>query len=337
MALAAAFVSLAGCSGDGGGDAGTQDADFEELGLQADDSTGILRGVVVDEAIRPIAGALVTALRPGGGNVSMTTQDDGLFGYDGLEPGTYFVTVAKAGYVAQQASGEVVAGEAEPKALKVLLLADPTTRPYVQLYHLDAYMTCSVRPMFLGAQCGFGQSNDVVNSDESLPARPEWIQSEMTWESTQAVGDELSLAIRCDDGDDPAGKCPDGVLTIVRAEGVSPLTATINRTVADAWALGGEGGNPLIINLFAFGRSDLDVWDEETIDGAQKPVTGNDCMQWGLVGQAALGFDPATCMRLTGPGLVLNQKIDVYTNVFYGFAPAEGWGFLRDGPHPVPQ
>ncbi|MEK6975428.1 MAG: carboxypeptidase-like regulatory domain-containing protein [Candidatus Thermoplasmatota archaeon] len=333
--LVAATLAIAGCSGSNG-DPVVDNANFEDLGLQADESTGILRGVVIDEAIRPLAGVRVTVLRAAEGNVTMETKDDGLFGFDKLAPGTYFVVAQKPGFITVQGSGEVVAGEAEPDAVKLMLKPDPLNQPYVQPYHLDGYMTCSVRPMFIGLQCGFGQSNDVVNSNEALSGIPEWIQSEMTWDSTQAIGDELSLAIRCNPNDDPAGKCPDGVLTIVRAEGVSPLTATLNRTIIDAWALGGDGGNPLIINLFAFGRSDLDVWDEETIDGAQKPVTGNDCMQWGLVGQIALGFDPTTCMRATGPGLVLNQKIDVYTHVFYGFTPNEGWSFIDDGQHPAP-
>ena len=337
LAFLLAATLLAGCS-DAGGGPEAQEADFEQLELQADETTGILRGVVVDEAIRPIPGVLVTAVGPGGGNVSMTTKDDGLFGFGKLAPGTYFVSVMKAGFTAQQASAEVVAGESEPKPLKILMAADPSTAPYVEALHLDGFMTCSVRPGFFALQCGFGQNNDVVNQRTDLAQRPEWIQSEMTWESTQAIGDEMSLAIRCNPGDssDPAGMCPDGTVTIVRAEGPNPLVATVNRTVADLWAIGGPGGNPLDINLFAFGRSDLDAWDEETIDAAQKPATGNDCMQWGVVGNTVFGFDPETCMRITGPGLILNQKVDVYSHVFYGYLPPEGWTFLEAGAPPAP-
>lgn len=335
IALLLASLVLAGCS-DAKNATPEPEADFEDFGLEASDTTGILRGVVIDEAIRPIAGVQIVLIGPDT-NRTMLTREDGLFGFDGLAPGDYFVSASKLGFTAIQSSGRVQAGVKEPSPIKIQLTADPSTRPYVQLYHLDAFMTCSARPMFIGIQCGFGQSNNVVNSEEELTGRPLWIQSEMTWQSTQAIGDELSLAIRCHPGDnDPAGKCPDGVAGIVRSEGTSPQVAIINQTLADFWALGGEGGNPLIINLFAFGRSDLDVWDEKTIDDAQKPATGNDCMQWGLVGQVAFGFDPASCMRLTGPGFVYNQKIDVYTNVFYGFAPVEGWMFLTDGEHPVP-
>lgn len=336
-------LALAGCSQDPAGSDGTGDdvpTNFEDFELQASETTGILRGVVIDEAIRPLGGVLVVVMKPGGGNLTMETEDDGLFGFDGLEAGTYFLTASKATYVGTQVSAEVVAGEDSPDAIKVLLAADPAFAPYVQPYHMDGYMECSRRPMFFAQQCDLpGGQTQEVNEDYDLgTVAPQFIQSEMTWDSTQAVGDELSLAIRCLPGDvtDPAGKCPDGTQGIVRAEGVSPLVAPINRTLIEQWALGGPGGNPLSINLFVFGRSDLDVWDEETIDNAQKPVTGKPCMEWGLVGQVAFGFGPGTCMRATGPGLVLNQKIDVYTHVFYGYEPPAGWSFVAGDTPPSP-
>lgn len=330
-------LGLAGCSGGGAPDEGgglqVDDEDFNDLGLDADSNTGILRGVVIDEAIRPLAGAAVTALGAGGANVTMTTHDDGLFGFDRLEPGTYFVSVAKVGYVPTQTSAEVVANVDDPEPVKILLAADPATRPYVQPYHLDGYIGCSIRPMLLAYQCPGITATNVVNANyDDMPATPDWIQSEMRWESTQAVGDELSLAIRCLPGDtDPADRCPDGQRTIARSEGVSPLVATINRTLASNWTLGGPEGNPLSISIFVFGRSDLDVYDEETVDSAQQPVTGKPCLDWnGVV------FPAGTCVRATGPGLVLNQKVDVYTHVFYGYLPPEGWTFGADGEPPGP-
>lgn len=333
-------VVLAGCADDpadtaAGPGVPVDDDDFNDLGLDADEDTGILRGVVIDEAIRPLPGVLVSAIGAGGVNVTMTTLDDGLFGFDDLEPGTYFLSVAKAGYVSTQTSAEVVANVDDPDPVKILMTADPATRPYVQPYHLDGYIGCSVRPMFLAYQCPGITATNVVNANyDDMPTTPDWIQSEMVWDSTQATGDELSLSIRCLPGDtDPAERCPDGQLTITRAEGHSPLVATINRTVALNWTLGGPEGNPLSVSIFVFGRSDLDVWDEETIDGAQEPVTGDPCLHWPDQG---LLFGPGTCMRATGPGFVLNQKVDVYTHVFYGYTPPEGWSFGENGDPPAP-
>jgi hypothetical protein len=329
-------LALAGCSED---PAGTQDtgddvpADFQELGLEASDTTGILRGVVIDEAIRPLPGVLVTVLKPGGGNLTMETEDDGLFGFDALEPGTYFLTATKPGFVPTQVSADVVAGDDSPNAVKVLLAADPANAPFIQPHHLDGYITCSLRPMFIAVQCP-GAGGNIVNANYEMSRTPTWIQGEMTWESTQATGDELSLVVNCLPDEDPAERCQEGQMTIVRDEGLAPRMITINETTAANWTLGGPGGNPLSVSIFVFGRSDLDVWDEALIYNAQKPATGNDCLHWPQVG--GYPFAPGTCMRATGPGLVVNQKVDVYTNIFYGFTPNEGWSFIEDGAHEVP-
>jgi hypothetical protein len=327
--LALCCTALAGCAGGGGDKADpSKDVDFTELDLQATDTTGIIRGLVVDVAVRPIADVTLD-LR--GADTTKTTKSnaDGAFGFDGLPPGDYFIVANKSGYVGAQQSTQVVAGVAEPAIVKVLLEADPSTTPYVEVQHLDGFIQCSVRPGFIGLQCGL-TDEDIVNAEYPFARVPEFIQSEMVWESTQAFGDELSLAIRCLPGGDPVGRCPDGQLTITRAEGKSPQVARINRTAVDNWTLGPEG-DPMSISVFAFGRSDLDVYDEETVDDAQEPVTGKPCLDW-----MGTLFPAGTCIRMTGPGFIVNQKFDVYTHIFYGYAPPEAWQFSVDGDPPAP-
>lgn len=324
-------VALAGCAGGGGDGDGAadpaKDVDFGDLDLQATDTTGIIRGVVVDLAVRPVAGVAVE-LRGAGEPTRTTSNAEGAFGFDALPPGDYFLTASKPGYIEAQQSTQVVAGVEEPPIVKILIEADPTTQPYVEAYVFAGFIECSVRGMVIAYQCGVTDV-DVVHEEYELAMAPESIVSEMIWASTQAAGDELSLSIRCLPGDsDPAEKCPEGQRGIVRSEGKSPQVARINRTLAEQWAL---GVNPLIIDLFAFGRSDLDAYNESTVDEAQKPVTGEDCLDWnGVV------FPDGTCVRATGPGLILNQKVDVYTHVFYGYAPPEDWQFSVDGDPPAP-
>lgn len=333
--LALASVALAGCASGGGKatpDDVVSDKDFDGLGLKADSDTGILRGVVIDDAIRPIAGALVTLIVSPESNKTMTTKEDGVFGFDQLAPGEYFLQVTKAGFVSVQSSGRVEVGVANPDPVKVQMLADKSSLPYVESHHLDGYIQCSVRAMVIAEQCGVTDA-DVVNEDDDLVARPAWIQSEMIWTSTQAFGDELSLAIRCYADSDPAGKCADGQQTVIRSEGKNPQVARINGTLIEQWALGGPGGDPLHISLFAFGRSDLDAFDEPTIYAAQEPVTGDPCLYWPDQG---ILFGSHTCMRATGPGVIVNQKVDVYTHVFYGFLPPEDWSFGATGEVPTP-
>lgn len=319
------LTALAGCS-QTAPVSSDEDLDFDELNLSASATTGILRGVVIDTAIRPVA-AVEILLTGTDVNRTTTTNDQGLFGFGDLPEGDYFVVARKPGYSSTQSSGKVVAGIEEPPLVKIQIAADPATRPFVQPYHLDGFMTCSLRAMIVAYPCGFG-SDDIVNDAYELERRPDWIQLEMVWDSTQAIGDEMSLSIRCLPDEDPAELCQSGQQGIVRSEGISPQIATINRTVADTWLLGGPGGNPLSVWIYAFGRSDLDVYDEETIDPAQEPVTGKPCLEWQDQG---LLFGPGTCMRATGPGLILNQKVDVYTHVYYGFLPPEGWSFGEHG------
>src|SRR5690242_6986744 len=76
-------------------------------------SVGLLRGVVVDEAIRPLGNASVTAAGTTA-TVNATTTDDGLFAFEGLEPGVYVVTVTKQFYSSQQTTADVRLGEEGP-------------------------------------------------------------------------------------------------------------------------------------------------------------------------------------------------------------------------------
>src|SRR5688572_33036463 len=85
--LLLALLALAGCSGDAGGPAA------EGLGAQASTveataTTGGIRGVVVDDAVRPIAGAEVKVQ---GSDKTTTSDSSGLFTISGLEAGTYVV------------------------------------------------------------------------------------------------------------------------------------------------------------------------------------------------------------------------------------------------------
>lgn len=329
-----AGVALAGCSGGGAGD-GQPEADFSDLGLEATATTGVLRGVVVDTAIRPVPGVALVVTGADAMVRRTESNAEGLFGLDDLPPGDYFIVANRSGYIQTQSSASVVAGVAEPPIVKVLMQADPATLPFFEAYVMEGFIQCSVRPMFLGLQCGVTEE-DVVRAIYPFARPPEHVQSEMVWQSTQAFGDELSLAIRCFPGEamgfelDRAGKCPEGQRTIVRAEGKSPQVARINRTHAETWGLGPDG-NPLIIDLFAFGRSDLDFYDEETVDNAQEPVTGKPCVDW-----MGTLFPPGTCVRLTGPGFIINQRVNVYTHFFYGYAPPEAWQFSVDQAVPPP-
>src|SRR5690349_15961209 len=104
-ALLFAVLTLAGCSQPPAKDTVDDDPTLE-LGLEATDTTGVLRGVVVDEAIRPVANVSIVAT--GSGATRMATSNaDGAFGFDGLSPGVYIVKASKPGFFPAQTNADV--------------------------------------------------------------------------------------------------------------------------------------------------------------------------------------------------------------------------------------
>jgi hypothetical protein len=308
IALALVTALLAGCTSKGADNGGEPVADFNDLGLQATASTGIIRGIVVDDAIRPIAGASVL-LTPG--DKTTLSTDAGTFGFDALEPGTYFLRVEKAGFNATQTSTDVVAGVAEPAIVKVLLAVNPATRPYVEVYQFEGYLECGVTTPPVGvALCFVGGDtlNDNTQITYDLTRRPAWVQTEMVWESTQQLGDELALMYSY------SGGC--GLFCDHEVDGTSPLLLQANQTVIDTIGLG--NGTGLYIRVF---NSDLDETDaglDDVCTPVPDPVLGN---IW--------------CLG-NGWGLTLEQKFNHYTHVFYGYTPPADWRFSsgQDVPQP---
>lgn len=305
LLLAAAF--LAGCTQANPAPAPEGEADFDDLGLQADETTGVMRGVVIDDAIRPLVGVLINVT--GTAAHSTTTNDEGLFGLSNLEPGTYFVSASKAGFLPTQQSVEVIAGVEEPPIVKILLTADATTAPFAQTHAFDGYIECSVSFVAAGlAACSaVGLPNDKFIVTYSLERPPQWIQSEMHWASTQAVSPELDLVYSA-----PGS----GALLDNYAEdyGPSPLLIQVNQTLAANRSLG--AGADLMVRVF-----------NQPIEGTETgdPVGGDDCIDRPFLGGCT-----------TGVGVTLQQRFTILTTVFYGYQPPADWLYVVDGPYPAP-
>lgn len=268
--------------------------DDEEFdGLEATARTGVIRGVVVDDAIRPIAGALIAIQ---GGPLNTTSADSGAFGFEGLEPGTYFLQVAKAGFQPAQVSVDVVAGIPDPAITKVLLVPDPGQRPFYEVLSWSGFIQCSVRFVVNAlAAC-----SAIPGSDDNFTYRihpdvvPTFAQSEMVWDATQALGDGMKVQYTDDS---------DGLDNYVVAVGPSPLVIAANQTLMESKNVGDDTG--LYIRVFS-----------GSVDGTKPPVC-----------------PPGPC---EGVSFVANQSFDVYTVLFYNMLPPEGWQFSRDGNPPVP-
>ena len=276
---------LAGCSNGGGKDAAQEQA-FEELGAEATKTTGILRGVVVDDAIRPIAGASILLRGGDSGDQRMATNEQGLFAFDGLAPGSYLVSASKGGYVPAQGSSDVVAGVNDPPILKLLLQPDASFKaPYFEQYVFDGFIECSfgaaVDAGDYGVENACSESvQDVqpfVNSQTfvqyQLSGSPAWVQSETVWESTQAASRSLNHNFAYPDEDELDGWADLGV------DGPSPLLNTMDADTAAKYSPDGT----LTIRMFP--------WTDE----------------------------------YPGPIIALQQRFTVVTTIFYGYEPPMGW------------
>jgi hypothetical protein len=300
---------LAGCAGTpAGADATTQASGFRTL--EATATTGVIRGVVVDEAIRPLANATVTAHGPDGANRTAVTNAVGFFGFEAIAPGSWFVSVRKLAYTEVQQNVEVAAGVAEPPLVKLQATLVPSQVPFANTFHVDAFVECilpganvcaiaNLYPcVFLGyCSNATADTSFVFLYSEVMPLNrvPDFLQAEIVWESTQAVSDWLNIRYSAHGPEDGAG--------------------------LDERQGGIRGPSPLVMRM---NETTLTKWDTGTKKGIMYEFFG--CL-------------PEWAAYLSGcAGVVLNQKVSLYFNVFYGYAPPEGWSFSGDGaPPPPPQ
>ena len=351
FAVALAATVLAGCTG-GSGAKAKQPAgpDYSILGLQATETTGIIRGLVVDDAIRPLGNATVSTTLPDGSNRTTTSAADGAFGFQGLAPGPYFLKVSKPGYLGAQASADVVAGVSAPAIVKILLKADPAALPYFQQFQFDAFVACSFTAITVSfAACGLApdQTNNafLVNYRPDKP--PSLFQTEAIWTSTQVLGQDLGLSITA------LGPPQEGVNA---TDGPSPIYITVNATQALKYNYTGPDAADITIRLFSTELPGTDVIPEEqahalwksegyglynstplpgpvhdafnSVPLGQDPFSSPDCIKYPIL------FD--ACWSFGGVGMQLEQKVTVYSHIFYGYLPTPGWRFSSGEPVPPP-
>lgn len=284
------IASLAGCAGD----PQTQSEDDTPVPssireVEVTETTGAIRGVVVSEAIAPIEGVRIE-LNTG---MNRTTDVDGAFVFNGLEPGPYFLTASKLGYHSVQASADVVAGETEPPITKVLLAVDQAAQPFTEMLQWSGFLGCGFGTNFAGLRGGASVNPCAADAiacdlagvcllntanthtfDFGGGRVPDHAQAEMTWDGTQAFGDGLNL-----------GWFDSGTADFKSISGESPLILPTNRT--------------------------------EIIEAHDENITS-----------LLVRVFPGTGSELT---VSLQQRFDVFVTYFYGFTPREGWAFSIDG------
>jgi len=140
-------VLVAGCAAKSGGAGSGSGAGESSLAAAQPLGTGAVRGVVVDEAIRPVPNATV-ALSGNHVNKTVATAADGIFEFDAVPPGTYFLRVTSLLFGPVQSAVAVDAGK--------------VSTPKVQLQHLFAQAPYHESTKFDGfIQCGYSVSGAI--------------------------------------------------------------------------------------------------------------------------------------------------------------------------------
>ncbi len=303
VAAALLFAALlAGCATKGTEASSTSDPGID---VKSTATTGVIKGVVVDAAIKPLVKALVT-IKAGGKTLTNSTNANGGFGFSGLEPGTYFVSASKLGFAAGQTSVEVKANDDNPPTIRIALEAEKGfVKPYAVGEKFSGYIECGVGTIvILVAVCAVPNiagdiTDDTFSHFITLDAGvPSWITGELVWQSSQALGGSLKIAVRSSTLD--AWNQGSYIAGVNSSTGPSPLKYAASKADIDKAGLGNNS-----IGL------ELDVF---TSNGVCDPVA-NVCVA----------------------GATLQQKFDLITHMFYGFRPLADYRFTKDGEPKPPQ
>jgi hypothetical protein len=288
-AVLSAAALLAGCA-DPGAEAGPAGP--------VDGATGVLAGVVVDPALRPLLGAEVAILGPGGNPLSKQTDGNGSFRFEGLAPGTYAVEASLARHLTSHAIAQVVQGEAFPPLLQLVLEVQADELPFVVQIAWEGYIGCAFT---YGNLCSApGQAGYDVIGDQSahlffeeymaIGRVPTLIQGEAVWEPTTPTSAELKPIYGWSE---PVAWAQFSYLGTFFAESQpSPSFDRVTHEMALEAGIGVENG--LVVEFYSGGDT----------------------------------TDPT--------GLTVNQPVKLFLHNFYGYLPPDGWRFATDGAPPPP-
>lgn len=291
-------ITLAGCAEESG--PATND-EFEDSfdDIEVEEGKGVIRGVVIDASITPIEGARIVITST---QQETLTDANGAFVFTDLEPGAYFLQVSRLGFASTQTQADVQAGVAQPPVVKVQLVRDLANLPTVEFFQYDGFIQCSTVTVFVGAAvCSIPGIVGVDLGDEFITHMPTsgvptYAQGEMVWENTQALGSALNFQVW-------DGSTSSPMVSI----GESPRFLFLDEAFLTNGTGGAKSGSPM------------------SVEGEQLSFR---VFAGGVEGTDHCDTIPA-CVG--GVGVALQQGFTVFTHIFYGFTPPEGWLFLEDG------
>ncbi len=316
---------IAGCAG-GGPASSSEPAAFDDLKGDATATTGLIRGVVVDTAIKPIAKATVQVLGATKHNLSADAQ--GRFLIDGLKPGTYLLKASAPLHKDAQTSVDVVASVDEPAITKILLQPLFDQKPFTVPLIKRGFFQCSQA----GATpvVGYSSSNCVTDMCPRFYDDRAFCNTLPTAMMNNLTSQEREWHI------DVGAGWQQAVFEMTwtpSAEGTSQnMGMTVStfkplRDPAHFFASVG-GGNPLRFQL------DVGVPHETSqIPSEDAPFPNN------LTSIPASGMEQVSVfvsVRQDGfvPAIAYEQDFEVIVHQFYYGFPKEGWSFVAGDKPP---
>ncbi len=297
-ALLLVVTFLAGCA-DGGGAAEPQAT--EDFGVAPTEDAGIVIGVVVDDAIRPLVGATVILRIPDAPRTA-TTDDDGRFAFADVPPGTYFLEATHPQAESAQTSVEVVAGDPDPPVVRLQLTRLFSQEPFHEAIKFTGFIQCGYVAVVISSLCVNDYTTLVINGG-CCPELRELVDNrgyvsevgsgwqtmvfELTWEpSAQGTSEEMFV-----------------------------LVSYTNRTASDWYGQVG-GASPVLLRFeqgvqHPTGAGEPPLIPEEGLPNLYTfaGIDGDD---------VAIGF---------------SQEFEIFQHNFYYGKPPEGWSFVAgDAP-----
>ncbi len=310
---------LAGCTDDG--PAVVDDgSDVGEVDVTS--STGGIRGVVVDDSIRPIAGALISVI---GTQKTAETDATGAFVISGLAPAAYEVEASHPLYDSAVQPTVVEAGVERPELLKFQLVRVILEEPYMLTDKFNGFISCSINVIVIKSEeCGEGVGSPRQTCDLTtvLPCvdNPVFPGERILKQDNSAVQVDFTV-----DGD--------FFRTIVVEQVWEPTTevsagtqGSFDTRVALNWSCdpvcGGlelarepEGYSPI--------RLQVDGDNETVVNQTIDHETTFSTFTW-----AGGDFDVDTV------AVTLEQDFELFVSVFYYLPAPEGWSFVAGDVNP---
>lgn len=265
-------------------------------------TTGYLRGVVYDETIRPIDGAIVNVTQNGTNHAVLTTDLDGEFGVGDLEAGNYTLNVTKPGFLTREIRATVEAGLQTPDLIQITLIPIPVDAAFVWPIVWQGHVACGTTLQNWCAAINLASGVQVFN-DESFrflydefmawQRTPDYLQVEFIWEANTEVSKWAYAGFWASTWEEwNACLCTPNILAL--EEGDQYILVRVGSEIMKEFDVGFTTG--VGVGLSAGSG----VTDVESIDPTKATV-------------------------------MVNQPFEAFMHVFYGCVPDEDWRFTTDG------